>query len=54
MLKPSMNSDQILCMAYAKMSLPQLIETRNNLQTQLQVLDKLIAEQSPSEEVTSL
>ena len=59
MLKPSMNSDQILRMAYVKMSLNQLIETRDKLQQQLVVLDQLIAEQLldkevPSDECTSL
>lgn len=46
MLKPKMDSDQILRMAYARMTLDQLIETRDKLQQQLAVLDQLIAEQS--------
>lgn len=50
---PKLDSDQILRMAYARMSLPQLIETRDKLQQQLAVLDQLIAEQSSPEEVSS-
>lgn len=46
MLKPKMDSEQLLRMAYARMSLDQLIETRDKLQQQLAVLDQLIAEQS--------
>lgn len=46
MKEKKFDSDQILRMAYAKMTLPQLIETRSNLQKQLEVLNKLIAEQS--------
>lgn len=48
-----LDSDQILRMAYARMSLPQLIETRDKLQQQLGVLDQLIAEQSSPAEVAS-
>lgn len=50
---PKLDSDQILRMAYARMSLDQLIDTRDKLQQQLAVLDQLIAEQSqevPSDE----
>lgn len=46
MLKPNINSDQFLRIAYARMTLDQLIETRDKLQQQLCVLDQLIAEQS--------
>lgn len=46
MLKPKMDSEQLLRMAYASMSLDQLKETRDKLQQQLAVLDQLIAEQS--------
>ena len=52
MLKPPMNSDQILRMAYANMTLDQLIQTRDKLYQQIGVLEQLIVEQSPSEEVT--
>lgn len=53
MLKPKMDSDQILRMAYARMTLDQLIDTRDKLHQQLAVLDQLIAEQSSPEEVTT-
>ncbi len=46
MKEKKFDSDQILRMAYARMTLTQLIETRDKLHQQLAVLDQLIAEQS--------
>ena len=46
MLKPKMDSEQLLRMAYARMTLDQLKDTQEQLQRQLLVLGALIAEQS--------
>lgn len=51
MKEKKFDSDQILRMAYARMSLDQLKDTQEQLQRQLLVLGALIAERS--EEVTS-
>lgn len=53
MKEKKFDSEQLLRMAYARMTLDQLIETRDKLQQQLAVLDQLIAEQSSPEEVTT-